>query len=390
MNSDADTTQVELPLLPLRDVVVYPYMTISLFVGREKSIQSLDVAMNANEQILLVAQKNASQDNPVQEDIYNVGTVASILQLLKLPDGTVKVLVEGRYRARVLSVIDGGSHFQAQTQRLESDHLSKVEAEVLTRSIMDQFEQYVKISKKIPTEVMTSLSAIEDVGRLSDTIASHIALKLSQKQEILEINSEHDRIERLMELMANEIDFHNVEKRVRGRVKQQMEKSQREYYLNEQIKAIQKELNDGDEEVNEVENFELKIDQVGMTKEAKEKSLAELNKLKMMSPMSAEASVLRSYIDWMISVPWKKRSKLRHDLVRAEAILEADHYGLKDVKERVLEYLAVQTRVKKIKGSVLCLVGPPGVGKTSLGKSIARATNRKFVRMSLGGVLDEA
>ena len=390
MNLETDISQIELPLLPLRDVVVYPYMTISLFVGREKSIQALDRAMNANKQVLLVAQKKASEDDPVQEDIYTVGTIASILQLLKLPDGTVKVLVEGKHRARVLSVIDSGSHFQTRVQLLESNSLSEVEAEVLTRSIMSQFEQYVKISKKVPEEVITSLSAIEGIGRLSDTIASHISLKLSQKQEILEMNDEHARIERLMELMVNEIDFYNVEKRIRGRVKEQMEKSQREYYLNEQIKAIQKELGDSAEEVDEVESFEQKINEVGMTKEAKEKALSELNKLKMMSPMSAEASVLRAYIDWMISVPWKKRSKLRHDLSRAETILETDHYGLKDVKERILEYLAVQTRVKKIKGSVLCLVGPPGVGKTSLGQSIARATNRKFIRMALGGVRDEA
>ena len=390
MNKTTDTNQIQLPLLPLRDVVVYPFMTIPLFVGREKSIQALDMAMNANKQVLLVAQKNASDDDPKQEDIYTIGTIASILQLLKLPDGTVKVLVEGKHRARILSLIDRPPAAQACIQPLENNSLDTADLEVLIRALLNQFEQYVKISKKVPAEVFTSLSGIENVSRLVDTIASHMPLKLSQKQEILEIDSERARIERLLELMSSEIDFHQVDKRIRGRVKEQMEKSQREYYLNEQIKAIQKELGDIGQEVDEAENFERKINEAGMTKEAKEKTFSELNKLKMMSPMSAEASVLRSYIDWMTSVPWKKRSKVRHDLARAETILDADHYGLKDVKERILEYLAVQMRVKKVKGSVLCLVGPPGVGKTSLGKSIARATNRKFVRMALGGVRDEA
>ena len=390
MNTATNINQIRLPLLPLRDVVVYPFMTIPLFVGREKSIQALDAAMASNKQVLLTAQKNPSEDDPVQQDIYSVGTIASILQLLKLPDGTVKVLVEGKHRGHILSVIDTPPCIQANVQLLEINPLAKTDIEVLARALLTQFEQYVKVSKKVPTEVFTSLSGIEDVGRLADTIASHMPLKLPQKQGILEINDQRVRIERLLELMAGEIDFYRVDKRIRGRVKEQMEKSQREYYLNEQIKAIQKELGDINEEVDEAENFERKINDAGMTKEAKQKSLSELNKLKMMSPMSAEASVLRSYIDWMTSIPWKKRSKVRNDLARAESILEADHYGLKDVKERILEYLAVQMRVKKVKGSVLCLVGPPGVGKTSLGKSIARATNRKFIRMALGGVRDEA
>ncbi|MBT8124249.1 MAG: LON peptidase substrate-binding domain-containing protein, partial [Gammaproteobacteria bacterium] len=374
MDSTANNSQIELPLLPLRDVVVYPFMTIPLFVGREKSIRALDAAINANKQVLLAAQKNASEDDPIQDDIYKVGTIASILQLLKLPDGTVKVLVEGKRRAHVLSVIDTGISFQTRVQPFDNNPLPAAETGMLNRAIMSQFEQYVKITKKVPTEIMTSLSGIDDIGRLADTIASHIPLKLSQKQDILDIGSERVRVERLLEFVATEIDLHQVEKRVRGRVKDQMEKSQREYYLNEQMKAIQKELGDTGDNVDEVENLERKISSSGMTKEAREKALSELNKLKMMSPMSAEASVLRSYIDWVTSVPWKKRSKLRHDLARAEAILEADHYGLEDVKERILEYLAVQTRVKKLKGSVLCLVGPPGVGKTSLGQSIARAT----------------
>ena len=390
MNTATNINQIRLPLLPLRDVVVYPFMTIPLFVGREKSIQALDAAMASNKQVLLTAQKNPSEDDPVQQDIYSVGTIASILQLLKLPDGTVKVLVEGKHRGHILSVIDTPPCIQANVQLLENNPLAKTDVEALARALLGQFEQYVKISKKVPIEVFTSLSGIEDVGRLADTIASHMPLKLPQKQGILEINDQRVRIERLLELMAGEIDFYRVDKRIRGRVKEQMEKSQREYYLNEQIKAIQKELGDINEEVDEAENFERKINDAGMTKEAKQKSLSELNKLKMMSPMSAEASVLRSYIDWMTSIPWKKRSKVRNDLARAESILEADHYGLKDVKERILEYLAVQMRVKKVKGSVLCLVGPPGVGKTSLGKSIARATNRKFIRMALGGVRDEA
>ena len=385
-----DTVEIiELPLLPLRDVVVYPHMVIPLFVGRDRSIQALNEAMANDKQILLVAQKNASVDDPGKEDIYRVGTVSSVLQLLKLPDGTVKVLVEGVYRAKLESVSDG-EFYTAATIAEESTELEADEADALVRTTLSQFDKYVNLSKKVPSEVLNSLSGIEEPGRLADTIAAHMSLELEKKQAILEIPDIKDRIDHLLGLMEAEIDLFQVEKRIRGRVKKQMEKSQREYYLNEQMKAIQKELGDMDEAPNEMEDLENKIKQSGMSKEAEEKACAELQKLKMMSPMSAEASVVRSYIDWMVSVPWKKRSKVKHDLKRASQILEQDHYGLDEVKERILEYLAVQKRVKKIKGPVLCLVGPPGVGKTSLGESIARATNRKFVRMALGGVRDEA
>jgi len=380
----------DLPLLPLRDVVVYPHMVIPLFVGREKSVEALEQAMANDKQVLLVAQKNASDDDPKEDDIYRIGTVSTILQLLKLPDGTVKVLVEGGERAKIVSVEDKGSYFRAAIERLEIDSLPEKESDLLLRSAVVQFEQYVNLSKKVPAEVMTSLSGIDDLGRLADTVAAHMTLDLAQKQEILEMGGVRERLDHLLGLMEAEIDLFQVEKKIRGRVKKQMEKSQREYYLNEQMKAIQKELGDMGEEPNEAEDLEKKIRESGMNADAEEKTLAELNKLKMMSPMSAEASVLRSYIDWMLSVPWKKRSKVRHDLDKAEEVLEADHYGLEEVKERILEYLAVQKRVKKIKGPILCLVGPPGVGKTSLGESIARATNRKFVRMALGGVRDEA
>ncbi len=380
----------ELPLLPLRDVVVYPHMVIPLFVGRDKSIEALEQAMTADKQVLLVAQKSASKDDPQEDDIYQIGTVSTILQLLKLPDGTVKVLVEGGDRAEIKSVDSSGDYFRATVQVLESEELAEREAEVLLRSAMSQFEQYVNLSKKVPSEVMTSLSGIDEPGRLADTVAAHMSLDLAQKQEILEMANVRDRLEHLLGLMEAEIDLFQVEKKIRGRVKKQMEKSQREYYLNEQMKAIQKELGDMGDEPNEIEDLEKKVADSGMPKDAEEKTRAELNKLKMMSPMSAEASVVRSYIDWMLNVPWKKRSKVRHDLNRAEEVLEADHYGLDEVKQRILEYLAVQKRVKKIKGPILCLVGPPGVGKTSLGESIARATNRKFVRMALGGVRDEA
>jgi len=346
--------------------------------------------MSTNKQVLLVAQRDANDDNPRQDTLYEIGTVASILQLLKLPDGTVKVLVEGGYRAKITHVIETKSHFKASIERVPTESLAESDAKVLISTVMHQFEQYVDLSKKVPAEVMTSLSGIDDPGRLADTIAAHMSLQLPQKQETLEIPKEKQRLEHLLSLMDAEIDVHQVEKRIRGRVKKQMEKSQREYYLNEQMKAIQKELGELGEELNEAEELEKKINESGMTKEATEKTLSELGKLKMMSPMSAEASVLRSYIDWMINVPWKKRSKVRNDLSRAEVILEQDHYGLDDVKERILEYLAVQARVKRVRGPVLCLVGPPGVGKTSLGESIARATNRKFVRMALGGVRDEA
>jgi ATP-dependent Lon protease len=381
---------IELPLLPLRDVVVYPHMVIPLFVGREKSILALEEAMAGDKQILLVAQKNASVDEPDVEDIYRLGTVSNVLQLLKLPDGTVKVLVEGGYRARLEDIHSEGEYFTANCIADEQELESDSEGEALARSVLTQFEKYVNLSKKVPSEVLTSLSGIDEPGRLADTIAAHMSLELEQKQNILEIVDINQRVEHLMGLMESEIDLFQVEKRIRGRVKKQMEKSQREYYLNEQMKAIQKELGDMDEAPNEIEELETKIKDSGMSKEALDKTNAELNKLKMMSPMSAEASVVRSYIDWMVNVPWKKRSKVKHDLSRAESILAEDHYGLVEVKERILEYLAVQKRVKKIKGPVLCLVGPPGVGKTSLGQSIAKATNRKFVRMALGGVRDEA
>jgi ATP-dependent Lon protease len=378
------------PLLPLRDVVVYPHMVIPLFVGREKSIQALDVAMKDGKQVLLVAQKDPTLDDPAQDGMHTIGTVASILQLLKLPDGTVKVLVEGGYRASIVNFTEHTDYVSVDVEPIPAVAVDEAKAAELIAVVLEQFEKYVTLSKKVPAEVMTSLAGIEEPGRLADTIAAHMALKLEQKQEILDMPSEADRLEHLLELMQAEVDLHQVEKKIRGRVKKQMEKSQREYYLNEQMKAIQKELGDLGEEVNEADELEKKIHEAGMSKEAQTKATSELNKLKMMSPMSAEASVLRSYIDWMVSIPWKKRSRVFNDIDRAEAILEKDHYGLEDVKERILEYLAVQTRVKKVKGSILCLVGPPGVGKTSLGESIARATNRKFIRMALGGVRDEA
>ena len=380
-----------IPVLPLRDVVVYPHMVIPLFVGREKSINALDTAMQEDKKILLVAQKNAEIDDPSVDDIHDIGTLSTILQLLKLPDGTVKVLVEGAERVRVTSYEDTDAFFTANVEALsqEQDEDDR-ELDVLTRSLLAMFDQYVKLNKKVPPEILTSLSGIEEPGRLADTIAAHMSLKLDEKQKILEIVSSHARLERLMVLIEGEIDIMQIEKRIRGRVKQQMEKSQREYYLNEQMKAIQKELGDMDDVPNELEELEQKIEKAGMSKEAKDKATSEMNKLKMMSPMSAEATVVRNYIDWLVSVPWKKRSKIRHDLAAAEAVLEEDHYGLEKVKERILEYLAVQQRVKKLKGPILCLVGPPGVGKTSLGRSIARATGRKFTRMSLGGVRDEA
>ena len=380
----------ELPLLPLRDVVVYPHMVLPLFVGREKSIEALEDAMATDKQVLLVAQRNASDDNPGADDIYQVGTVSNILQLLKLPDGTIKVLVEGGYRAMVDNVNDEGNFAVAGVREIESEEIPEEEVEALLRSTIGQFEKYVNLSKKVPTEVLTSLTGIDEPGRLADTIAAHMSVDLDEKQKILEISGVRGRLEHLMGLMEAEIDLFQVEKRIRGRVKKQMEKSQREYYLNEQMKAIQKELGDMDEAPNELDELQARIDEAKMPQEAEEKALSELGKLKMMSPMSAEASVVRSYIDWMVNVPWSKRSKVKHDLRRATKILDEDHYGLEEVKERILEYLAVQKRVRKVKGPVLCLVGPPGVGKTSLGESLARATNRKFVRMALGGVRDEA
>jgi ATP-dependent Lon protease len=368
-------------------------MVIPLFVGREKSIQALERAMANDKKIFLVAQKDAGQDDPSPDDIYRIGTISTILQLLKLPDGTVKVLVEGGERARVEAFVDDEEDFfGAELTVLDApdEEGDERELEVLTRSVLAQFEQYVKLNKKVPPEILASLTSIDDPGRLADTIAAHLSVKIDQKQAILEIESRRERLEHMIARLEEEIDLLQVEKRIRGRVKRQMEKSQREYYLNEQMKAIQKELGDMDDAPNEVEDLARKIEEAGMPKEAREKATAELNKLKMMSPMSAEATVVRNYVDWLVSVPWKKRSKIRNNLAEAEAVLEADHYGLEKVKERIVEYLAVQQRVKKLKGPILCLVGPPGVGKTSLGQSIARATNRKFSRMSLGGVRDEA
>ncbi|MFV2032173.1 MAG: LON peptidase substrate-binding domain-containing protein, partial [Gammaproteobacteria bacterium] len=397
MSDFPDTPQAEtpsrqlIPVLPLRDVVVYPHMVIPLFVGREKSILALEAAMADNKKILLLAQKNAEVDDPAQNDLYQIGTLSTILQMLKLPDGTIKVLVEGGERVLVDSILETNEYFSASTQVLEKSVLvDDREAEVLLRSVLNLFDQYVKLNKKVPPEILTSLSGIDDPSRLADTIAAHMSLKLDEKQEILEIQNPRERIEHIMSKIEGEIELMQIEKRIRGRVKQQMEKSQREYYLNEQMKAIQKELGDMDDAPNEVEDLQNKIEQSGMPKDAREKADSELNKLKMMSPMSAEATVVRNYIDWLVSVPWKTRSKIRRDLSQAEQVLEEDHYGLDKVKERILEYLAVQQRVRKLKGPILCLVGPPGVGKTSVGRSIARATNRKFSRMSLGGVRDES
>ncbi|MGD2032388.1 MAG: endopeptidase La, partial [Gammaproteobacteria bacterium] len=379
-----------MPVLPLRDVVVYPHMVIPLFVGRRKSILALDAAMQIGKQIVLVAQQAADVDEPDLEDLFEVGTLATILQLLKLPDGTVKVLVEGNERV-ALSDVSADDFFTARIDVLkESEESDEREVEVLVRSIVSQFESYVKLNKKVPPEILTSLAGIEQPGRLADTAAAHMSLRLPEKQKVLEIVDLRQRLEHVLGLIEGEIDVLQIEKKVRGRVKQQMEKSQREYYLNEQMKAIQKELGEMDDGHNEAAELERKIEEAGMPKEAKEKAVSELNKLKMMSPMSAEATVVRNYVDWLLKAPWKKRSRVLRDLNRAEEVLETDHYGLEKVKERILEYLAVQQRVKKQKGPILCLVGPPGVGKTSLGQSIARATNRKFVRMSLGGVRDEA
>lgn len=391
--TEANKTEVnknlELPLLPLRDVVIYPHMVIPLFVGRQKSILALDAATNIDKQIFLVTQKNAAEDNPSMQDLYTIGCVSTVLQLLKLPDGTVKVLVEGIKRA-VIKNLSEAEYFTATVELLDDLPMSSREMDVMMRSVNSQFEQYVKLNKKIPPEILSSVAGIEDPGRLADTIAAHMSIRLPEKQELLELHDLRKRLERLMALIETEIDLLQIEKRVRGRVKRQMEKSQREYYLNEQIKAIQSELGDLENGPNELDALEKKIKKSGMTKEAKDKALAELHKLKMMPPMSAEATVSRNYLDWITTVPWKKTTKINSDLVKAEEVLAADHYGLDKVKERILEYLAVQQRVKKLKGPVLCLVGPPGVGKTSLGQSIARATGRKFVRMSLGGVRDEA
>jgi len=379
------------PVLPLRDVVVYPHMVIPLFVGREKSINALEATMQDNKQILLVAQKSPEVDDPTPEDVYQVGTMASILQLLKLPDGTVKVLVEGVRRCRIHAMDEREGHYVAEIDFIDDEiDVPEREMEVLMRTATNLFDQYVKLNKKVPPEVLTSLASIDEPSRLADTMAAHMSLKLDEKQRVLEMANVRERMEHIMGLMEAESDILQIEKRIRGRVKKQMEKNQREYYLNEQMKAIQKELGELEDVPNEFEELAEKIAKAGMSKEAREKAEAELNKLKLMSPMSAEATVVRNYIDALLSVPWKKRTRIRNDIEKAEEVLEADHYGLEKVKERILEYLAVQQRVRKLKGPILCLVGPPGVGKTSLGQSIARATNRKFVRMALGGVRDEA
>ncbi|QZO11818.1 endopeptidase La [Pseudoalteromonas piscicida] len=384
------TDRVEIPVLALRDVVVYPHMVIPLFVGREKSIKCLEAAMDNDKQIFLVAQKDASVDDPSTDDVYQTGTIATVLQLLKLPDGTVKVLVEGTQRAKIDEFLITDEYFLAQAQYIPSQDVDEQEQDILVRSAISQFEGYVKLNKKIPPEVLTSVSGIDEAARLADTMAAHMPIKVPEKQKVLEIDDVTERLEYLMALMEGEIDLLQVEKKIRSRVKKQMEKSQREYYLNEQMKAIQKELGELDDVPDEFEALKKRISEANMPQEAEEKALSELNKLKMMSPMSAEATVVRSYIETMINVPWKKRSKVKKDLAGAQKILDADHYGLEKVKDRIIEYLAVQQRTNKLKGPILCLVGPPGVGKTSLGQSIARSTGRKYVRMALGGVRDEA
>ena len=380
---------LELPLLPLRDVVVFPHMVIPLFVGRPKSIKALEAAMEVGKSILLVAQKSAAKDEPSTDDLYRIGCVANILQMLKLPDGTVKVLVEGTQRARIDEIVTLETHYAAKAVPVSIDDTLNHEVEAMRRAVIAQFDQYVKLNKKIPPEILTSIAGIEEVGRLADTIAAHLPLRLEQKQDVLEMFDVKERIERLLSQLESEIDILQVEKRIRGRVKRQMEKSQREYYLNEQVKAIQKELGEG-EEWADLEEMDKKIKAAGMTKEALTKAQSELKKLKLMSPMSAEATVVRNYIETVVNLPWKKKTRVSKDLAEAEKVLDQDHWGLEKVKERIIEYLAVQQRVEKLKAPILCLVGPPGVGKTSLGQSIAKATNRKFVRMSLGGVRDEA
>src|SRR5690606_5664578 len=385
------TEATTLPVLPLRDVVVFPHMVIPLFVGREKSIRALELAMEGDRRIALVAQKSAEVDDPGAEDLYAIGTLATVLQLLKLPDGTIKVRVEGVDRAEVDKVVEHDGTLACRVRVVEpADGREPREVEAVARSLMTLFEQYVKSNRKLPPELLQTLSGIEEPGRLADTIAAHLGVRLADKQRLLETVDVFDRLELLVGLVDGEIDVQQMEKRIRGRVKSQMEKSQREYYLNEQMKAIQKELGEMDDAPNDLEEIARKIAAAGMPKAVEAKAKAEFNKLKQMSPMSAEAAVVRNYLDWLLGVPWKKRSKIRKDLKAAQDVLDADHYGLEKVKERILEYLAVQTRVKNMKGAILCLVGPPGVGKTSLGQSIAKATNRKFVRMSLGGVRDEA
>jgi ATP-dependent Lon protease len=378
------------PVLPLRDIVVFPHMIVPLFVGREKSVRALEDVMKDDKQILLVAQKDAAKDDPAPADIFSVGTIGTVLQLLKLPDGTVKVLVEGGSRARILRYVENSEFFQAHAELLGERAVEPSELEALTRTVVSQFEQYIKLNRKIPPEVLVSINQIDDPGKLADTVASHLALKIPEKQELLEIDSVAQRLEKIFGFMENEIGVLQVEKRIRNRVKRQMEKTQREYYLNEQLKAIQKELGEIDEGKDEQSELEERIKKTKLSKEAHDKAMAELKKLKTMSPMSAEATVVRNYLDWMLNIPWKKRTKIKRDVKHAESVLNADHYGLEKVKERILEYLAVQQRSQKLRGPILCLVGPPGVGKTSLGKSIARSTGRNFVRMSLGGVRDEA
>ena len=378
-----------MPLLPLRDVVVYPHLVIPLFVGREKSVNALEIASSNNKQILLVAQKSANKDEPDEDDLYDVGTIATVLQMLKLPDGTVKVLVEGLFRAKVSDFTETHECFAAKAEKIEDANDDDNEMQALMRTVFTQFDQYVKLNKKIPPEILTSLATINDAGRLADTISAHLTLKLEEKQKILEMFSVIERLEHLLRLMESEIDILQVEKRIRGRVKRQMEKSQREYYLNEQVKAIQKELGEQDENAD-IDELEKRIQDASMPKDALQKAMAEMKKLKMMSPMSAEAAVVRNYIETLTNLPWKKKTKISKDLAAAVAVLDADHYGLEKVKERIVEYLAVQQRVGKLKAPILCLVGPPGVGKTSLGQSIAKAVNRKFVRMALGGVRDES
>jgi ATP-dependent Lon protease len=379
-----------LPVLPLRDIVVFPHMIVPLFVGRAKSVRALEAVMREDKQILLVSQKNAAQDDPSEKDLYEVGTVSTVLQLLKLPDGTVKVLVEGTRRARVVGWKETQDHFEAFAEPVAETGNEKRETEALMRTVVSQFESYIKLNKKIAPEVLVSINQIEESGKLADTVAAHLSIKIPEKQELLELASVAARLERVFAHMEGEMSVLQVEKRIRNRVKRQMEKTQREYYLNEQLKAIQKELGEGEEGKDEAAELEAKIKATKLSKEAREKALAELKKLRSMSPMSAEATVVRNYLDWILSIPWKKRSKIRNDIAEAEKVLDADHYGLEKVKERIIEYLAVQSRSPKIRGPILCLVGPPGVGKTSLGKSIAKATNRNFVRMSLGGVRDEA
>ena len=378
------------PVLPLRDIVVFPHMIVPLFVGRERSVKALEDVMKEDKQILLIAQKNAADDDPVREDIYRVGTIATVLQLLKLQDGTVKVLVEGEARARVIRFTENDNYYEVYADIVPEQLGPDEELEALSRSVIAQFEKYIKLNNKVPTEALASINQIEEPGKLVDTVASHISLKISEKQELLEIDELAERMERVIAFMEAEIGVLRVEKKIRTRVKRQMEKTQREYYLNEQMKAIQKELGETEEGKDETQELEEKINKTKLSKEAREKALTELKKLRNMSPMSAEATVVRNYLDWMVSIPWRKQTKIEKDINNAQSILEADHYGLEKVKERILEYLAVQQRTKKLKGPILCLVGPPGVGKTSLGKSIGQATGRNFVRMSLGGVRDEA